>query len=74
MSLEIDFGDADLINQEKILERPSDWSLCTMTGSDTLNTSAGSIFLVGASVAAANRARLAPSLWSCAGGTPGDSH
>lgn len=36
MSLEIDFGDADLINQEKILERPSDWSPCTIIGSDTL--------------------------------------
>lgn len=34
--LEIDFGDADLINQERILEGPWIWSLCTIIGSDTL--------------------------------------
>lgn len=34
--LEIDFGDADLINQERILEGPRIWSLCTIIGSDTL--------------------------------------
>lgn len=33
---QMDFGDADLINQEAILERPWIWGLHTFTGSDTL--------------------------------------